>query len=866
MGGVSSDCCGKCKPKYKRLVDDIYPATAEEGINRSQLDKLVFYSLSHPEKLDKIGKYLLFCLEYYIYRKRSEFSRITMEAMDSLLSSCKSSDQHTRLNLFVGSFLKMNLLLLECQDVTLQVYAVQSFVKFADIPEDIPSYHRSYDQFVDKFSMMCHNGDSNPSTRKAIRKAGMMGIRGIIRKTVSDDLQVNIWEQVHMDKIVPSLIFNMQQTEDKTRGISEESNGIDGIPTMDVQELESYAKSILQEICGRTMFANIKAVMSPALKHLDNNNLWVPGEFAIFIIKTICYAIPNQYAYKAVQIIVGHLDNHAQSPPEIKTTIARCLAETVDIATSVGPAVFEVFSALLRHLKVSVDRQIKAAAVDPGEQAYQEALVVTIGEFATNLPDYQKIEIMRFIMDKVVVRGGDDHVSATWLPLLLLRSLLKVATKYIPVQMTTTFPIAFLDLLMKGSLSPSAEVRILVHNIFHTLVDRHANLTRLLEGSDVLPCRLDLTLQDPPSAEDINFAKNNVKRLLLCMFENIDRSDNTGSSYKAINITIILLILELGKVHEDVILEFIRFLFGVQDLAVNSPDLSTLQRNSAYGISANGMSLIPRFINAPRFAAHIEQILSEREKSFHLTLAPACFAQRSISMLTANQTPLKSFSRSPSKTSTPATPIAKASATDPPLFRLEVLLEDISNDPNLRLDVSRLETKYNALQSEFAKQEMMDGKSLSSRSQSMIEDENEPAEIEAWTKLPADRERADRDEDISVDAFRRILHDSGDARRASLTERSKKLNDMCKIAPFKELISYQEKMDSRLSLTVLKILRTPPESSSESSSQASFDMYDDKEPTIGEKFEMKVKRNHGLRKLSSPQIFDLPNNDLIHVK
>lgn len=84
------------------------------------------------------------------------------------------------------------------------------------------------------------------------------------------------------------------------------------------------------------MFANIKAVMSPALKHLDNNDLWVPGEFAIYVIKTICYSIPNQYAYKAVQIIVGHLDNHVQSSPEMKTTIAKCLAETVDIATSVG--------------------------------------------------------------------------------------------------------------------------------------------------------------------------------------------------------------------------------------------------------------------------------------------------------------------------------------------------------------------------------------------------------------------------------------------------------------------------------------------------------------------------------------------------
>jgi len=42
-----------------------------------------------------------------------------------------------------------------------------------------------------------------------IRNAGLRGLQGVVRKTVSDDLQVNIWEPVHMDKIVPSLLYNM---------------------------------------------------------------------------------------------------------------------------------------------------------------------------------------------------------------------------------------------------------------------------------------------------------------------------------------------------------------------------------------------------------------------------------------------------------------------------------------------------------------------------------------------------------------------------------------------------------------------------------------------------------------------------------
>lgn len=35
--------------------------------------------------------------------------------------------------------------------------ALVQFVKFANIEEDTPSYHRSYDFFVSRFSEMCHS-------------------------------------------------------------------------------------------------------------------------------------------------------------------------------------------------------------------------------------------------------------------------------------------------------------------------------------------------------------------------------------------------------------------------------------------------------------------------------------------------------------------------------------------------------------------------------------------------------------------------------------------------------------------------------------------------------------------------------------
>lgn len=126
------------------------------------MEKLTFYSLSSPEKLDRIGEYLfqrasrdiyrffkflhfwtifLFIKSIYSisnswnvlfvtifkwlnidYRRRNGFVVIAMEAMDQLLVACHAQT----LNLFVESFLKMVQKLLESTDPQLLILATQS--------------------------------------------------------------------------------------------------------------------------------------------------------------------------------------------------------------------------------------------------------------------------------------------------------------------------------------------------------------------------------------------------------------------------------------------------------------------------------------------------------------------------------------------------------------------------------------------------------------------------------------------------------------------------------------------------------------------------------------------------------------------
>lgn len=66
-------CCGCCsalRPRYKRLVDNVFPVNAEDGLVKSNMEKLTFYSVSSPEKLDRIGEYLYQKATKDINRKR----------------------------------------------------------------------------------------------------------------------------------------------------------------------------------------------------------------------------------------------------------------------------------------------------------------------------------------------------------------------------------------------------------------------------------------------------------------------------------------------------------------------------------------------------------------------------------------------------------------------------------------------------------------------------------------------------------------------------------------------------------------------------------------------------------------------------
>ena len=622
-------CFGKFQPRYKRLVDNIYPADPRQGLVKANMDKLIFYALSSPEKLDRIGAYLAKKLNRDVERRRFGLVFITVEALDQLLLACHAPN----LNLFVESFLKMVQKLLESSETDLQVLGSTSFVKFANIEEDTPSYHRRYDFFVSKFSAMCWFSSGSKNDCSRIRLAGLKGLQGVVRKTVSDDLQANIMDDTHMSKIIPSLLFVM-----------EESGKVKLSSTEDIQasntedDPASLAESCLRELINRASFGNIKSIVNPALTHFDKSELWVPNEFALKVFKIILYSVQNQFNYIIIEKLLSHLDNHIRDRAKVKASIVQVLAACVSIASnsSIGPAVLEVFNTLLRHLRSSIDARFHDAKQgdstdddDDDEKEFEESLVSTVGAFAAVLPDFQKTDIMMFIMgkfpfvDRIQASGHhltqENHNRAkisgdSVLQKMLLQCMQSVALSFTSVSLATTFSPTFLESLLQATIVHDFSVRRLAQEILYTLLDRHGNAKKLgWNGVLTRGQETELTVVDC-SKQDLIFFKKNKDEMLWYLYESACMITNSVENFLAIFLTLGVITTEVASDFE-IISSLVQFVFGLQSVALDDNLLlPSMNRCALLSLVAGYLHLVALLTGIQAFKDYVSHIIQLREK------------------------------------------------------------------------------------------------------------------------------------------------------------------------------------------------------------------------------------------------------------
>uniref|UniRef100_A0A672GKR8 Protein EFR3 homolog A n=1 Tax=Salarias fasciatus TaxID=181472 RepID=A0A672GKR8_SALFA len=611
-------CCGPLRPRYKRLVDNIFPEDPKDGLSKSDMEKLTFYAVSAPEKLDRIGAYLAEKLSRDVVRHRYGNVVIAMEALDQLLMACHSQS----IKPFVESFLHMVAKLLESREPDLQVLGTNSFVKFANIEEDTPSYHRRYDFFVSQFSAMCHSTHEEPETRTRIRVAGIKGLQGVVRKTVNDELQAIIWEPQHMDKLIPSMLFNMQDSDDTDSTPS--GGGQDG-----EENPAALAESCFRELLGRAAYGNMNNAVRPVLVHLDHHHLWDPNEFAVSCFRIIMYSIQAQHSHHVIQQVLNHLDTHKRNTPRVRAGIVQVLLETVAIAAkgSVGPTVLEVFNTLLKHLRMSVDfelgessRRNSGSSVSSGrgresdERIVQNAIIQTIGaappcsQRSSSLAEITHTRanaapppsrILRWKPARLPAGRGHDRIQT-----MLLSSLIMVTSGFKSKSMAAALPAPFLDPLFSISLMEDSELRQLVLEILHNIIDRHDNRAKL-RGIRIIPNVAALKIKrEKISKQDVAFMKKHGQQLYRHIYLGCKEEDNVHKNFELLFTTLAILTIELAN--EEVVIDLIRLAIALQVEHAHVHPLRHQRLVAAY------LNFLGQMIANPPFCQHVSKVIELR--------------------------------------------------------------------------------------------------------------------------------------------------------------------------------------------------------------------------------------------------------------
>ena len=605
-------------------------------------------------------------------------------------------------------------------------------------------------------------------------------------------LQVNIWEKTHMDKIIPSLLYNMQDTAGLPA--EPESPKDEGHPSV-------VAETVLRDLVCRATFGNIQSVLKPVLVHLDNHNLWTSNEFTRRCFKIIMFAVQAQYGYVVVQMLMNHLDEHSKAEPKVKAAIVEVLAETVVIAAggSIGPSVLEVFNTLLKHLRVSVDIKTRSPERLAEEKSFQEAVVNTIGEFANNLPDYQKIEILMFVMGKVPLPETDSEdrdagTEEVQLQLMLMKTLLKVATKYKTVLISNAFPQAFLEPLIRMSLVHDPSIRILVQEILHTLIDRHENTHKLNPvriPKDI--AQLDLTVEKP-HRQDIMFMKKNGNLLYWHIYENIQKNNNRVDNFQGLYCTMALLCLELSD--EEVLVELFCLALGIQELAINTA-LPITHKCAVHALVAAYLNLMSQLTAIPALIQHVTAVVKVRRRD-----AP-CYL------------PEVAFNRANKASSYPKNDSMKPEW----MFDTTKISAALGSSGH---DTSRLDTPY------VPKPGNLDLVDLS-KSTSDVGSISINLETPSSTPIMARRSLLEEDEEITFESFKKILENSPEAKEAEERKRRAILESF-RSAPFEEIVANSGANNEHLQNKLNKIL----DMISDDEDGGRPDEVQDESPTISE--------------------------------
>lgn len=190
--------------------------------------------------------------------------------------------------------------------------------------------------------------------------------------------------------------------------------------------------------------------------------------------------------------------------------------------------------------------------------------------------------------------------------------------------MAAVFTDAFLKTLLQLQLTRDAEVRLIAHQIFHTLLDRHDNQQKL-EHLPFLPdLQMDLSLSvEKCSRQDQLFMRRHIHFITSTLYRLVRKFDKKKPTYRstimtelgqsvplqgqldAILCSMALLYIEVSN--DETQVELLRLAFALQQYALEGQN-SLEKAAGVHNLVARFMNMASQLLSIPALCQHIQQV------------------------------------------------------------------------------------------------------------------------------------------------------------------------------------------------------------------------------------------------------------------
>ncbi|KAJ3594928.1 hypothetical protein NHX12_004233, partial [Muraenolepis orangiensis] len=185
---------------------------------------------------------------------------------------------------------------------------------------------------------------------------------------------------------------------------------------------------------------------------------------------------------------------------------------------------------------------------------------------------------------------------------------LQVTSGFKSKTMAAALPSPFLDPLFSASLMEDSELRQLVLEILHNIIDRHDNRAKL-RGFRIIPNVAALKFKrEKISKQDVTFMK---KQLYRHIYLGSKEEDNVHKNYELLFTTLAVLTIELAN--EEVVIDLIRLSIALQDMALANEE--KLPMETCCGIMAlvaAYLNFLSQMIANPSFCQHVSKVVELR--------------------------------------------------------------------------------------------------------------------------------------------------------------------------------------------------------------------------------------------------------------